>query len=316
MPGKLLLLILHLLINSTPDNLHKGFTCHADKEVSGTILNSQNEPVSYAHLYLEGTETGTVAGFDGEFSIPADWPDDGAVLISAIGYGNKSLSVAELRARSEQNRSVILSTTDYGLGELTVSAARLKSGTVRNYGILQRLGFGGAVGGFGPPESRVAYSRAQRVDIDRDPPYWLTSVTIWVDIDGSKATFNPKNRNYDDNDFTKEVLIRISLVDLAEDSSPGENSYLPEPIYILLDGSGSRQEIDMSDYILNMSESQFYIVAEFIVNNPDFYYGYLPMFTAGDRGDGSYYRRSPFRPWTEAPLLDRFQLKYKAEYLY
>ena len=312
-----LILIVNIILCSDFGTHQQNHTVNKKNDLNSVILNSHSEPVPYAHLYLADSETGTVSGFNGEFSIPDNWPDSGTVVISAIGYRNKSLSVAELRTRLAQNVPVILSSKNYGLGELTVSASRLKSGTVRNYGFLQRvLRYGGSVGGFAPPENRVAYSRAQRIDIDRDPPYWLNSVTIWVDVDKSTAFRNPENRETDESEFSKEALIRISLVDLAEDGSPGANSYLPEPIYLLLDGSGSRQEIDLSDYTLKMSVSQFYIVAEFILDDPDFYNGYIPMFTAGEKGDGSYYRRSPFRPWIEDRLLDDLQMMYKAEYLY
>lgn len=287
------------------------------EEYTGVILNVQNEPVSYAHFYLKSSETGTVADFDGKFTIPNSWPDSDTVVISAIGYSNKSLSVDEQRIRSARNTPVILSSKDYGLEEFTVSTSKLKKETVRNYGFLQRvLGYGGSVGGFGAPESRVAYSRAQRIDIDRKPPYWISTITIWVDIGKSKAYRNAEEREHNDSDFTKEALIRINLVDLAEDGSPGDNSYLPEPIYRLLDGSGRRQEIDLNSFNMKMNESKFYIVAEFIVDDPDFYYGYMPMFSAGKPGDGSYYRRSPFRPWSEDPLLDDLQMMYKAEYFY
>ncbi|MEX2347967.1 MAG: hypothetical protein WD511_02005, partial [Balneolaceae bacterium] len=98
--------------------------------------------------------------------------------------------------------------------------------------------------------------------------------------------------------------------------SPGENSYLSEPIYLLIDNSERRQKIDFSSYSLMMNEPQFYIVAEFIVDDLDSFNGYFPMFSAGKRGDGSYYRSSPFRPWSEDKVFDEFQIMYKAEYLF
>lgn len=310
-------LILTILFYSVSGEQEQVHTDNKNYELTGLILNNQNEPVSYAHLYLESSETGTVANLDGEFSIPESWPDDGTVIISAIGYSSKTLSVDELRTRSDRNTPIVLSLKDYGLEELTVFASNLKSRTVRNYGFLQRvLGYGGSVGGFAPPENRVAYSRAQRIDIDKKPPYWLSNITLWVGISKSKAYRNPEDREPDENDFSKEALVRINLVDVAEDGSPGENSYLSKPVYLMLDGNERRQKIDFSSYSLKMNETEFYIVAEFIVDDLDSFNGYIPTFSAGKKGDGSYYRRSPFRPWTDDNLLNDFQLMYKAEFLY
>lgn len=311
---KALFLMLTIFFYSDSDERERHFE---NNDLTGVVLNNQNEPVSYAHLYLESSETGVVANLDGKFTIPDSWPDDGSVVISAIGYSNKTLSVDELRTRSNSNTPIVLSLKDYGLEEVTVFASNLKSRSVKNYGFLQRvLGYGGAVGGFATPENRVAYSRAQRIDIDRRPPYWLTSITLGVGITYMKAFRNPKNREYDERDFSKEALIRINLVDVAEDGSPGENSYLPEPIYLLLEGSKRRQKFDFSSYNLKMNKTELYIVADFIVDDPDFFNGYIPTFSAGKKGDGSYHRHSPFKPWTEDSLLDGFQIMYKAEFLY
>ncbi|MEX0663007.1 MAG: carboxypeptidase-like regulatory domain-containing protein [Balneolaceae bacterium] len=309
-------MILPIMFYSVSGEQERIHTDVKNNDLKGLILNNQDEPVSYAHLYLESSETGTITDFDGEFPIPDSWSDDGTVVISAIGYSSKTLSVDELRTRSNRNTPIILSPKDYGLEELTVSASSLKSGSVKNYGFLQRvLGYGGAVGGFSPPENRVAYSRAQRIDIDRKPPYWLNSITLWIGVN-KWANQNSENLEQDESDSSKEALIRINLVDVAEDGSPGENSYLSEPIYLLIDDSERRQKIDLSSYNLMMNESQFYIVAEFIVDDLDSFNGYFPTFSAGKRGDGSYYRGSPFKPWSEDSLLDEFQIMYKAEYLY
>lgn len=307
---KSLLLILSIMFSSAygeKEWINKGTK---NNEFTGLIINNQNEPVSYAHLYLENSESGTVANLDGEFSIPESWPDDGTVVISAIGYSSMTLSVDELRTQSESNTPIVLTLKDYGLEEVTVSASNLKSRSVKNYGFLQRvLGYGGSVGGFATPENRVAYSRAQRIDIPRKPPYWLDSVTLWVGI--NKWPEHNKNDS-----SSEEALIRINLIDVAVDGSPGENSYLSQPIYLLLEGSERRHKIDFSSYSLKMNETEFYIVAEFIVDDLDSFNGYVPTFSAGKKSDGSYHRHSPFKPWTEDGLLDGFQLMYKAEFLY
>lgn len=95
-----------------------GFTnLHAqERTLTGTIVDADNgEPLIGANVFVEGTQTGTITDFDGNFSLLAD----GAVtlVITYIGYDQKRVEVA-----ANVNNVDINLSQGVGLDEVVVTA--------------------------------------------------------------------------------------------------------------------------------------------------------------------------------------------------
>lgn len=71
---------------------------HAQEYVSGVILEGsepdKNVPLSGANIYWEGTETGTITNFNGEFELPYK-KEYRKLIVSYVGYKTDTLSVTE-----------------------------------------------------------------------------------------------------------------------------------------------------------------------------------------------------------------------------
>ncbi|MEL6720544.1 MAG: carboxypeptidase-like regulatory domain-containing protein, partial [Bacteroidota bacterium] len=64
---------------------------------SGTVTDSNNEPLIGATVLVKGTVVGTVTDFNGNFSIKV--PDsEGTLLISYTGYSSKEVEVSSSNA--------------------------------------------------------------------------------------------------------------------------------------------------------------------------------------------------------------------------
>ena len=64
----------------------------AQKQISGLVLDSQNEPVIGASVQVKGTSIGTITDYDGEFLL--DVPADATTLIvSFIGMKTQEVAI-------------------------------------------------------------------------------------------------------------------------------------------------------------------------------------------------------------------------------
>ncbi|MDD4515065.1 TonB-dependent receptor [Massilibacteroides sp.] len=61
------------------------------KKVSGTVTDSNGEPVIGANVIIKGTTTGTITDFDGNFSLQV--PDNAILHVSYIGFLSKEIPV-------------------------------------------------------------------------------------------------------------------------------------------------------------------------------------------------------------------------------
>lgn len=63
-----------------------------NKQVSGTVVDTDGLPVIGATIMVDGTTTGTSSGVDGSFTLPA--PANGTLVVSYIGYQTQTIPVA------------------------------------------------------------------------------------------------------------------------------------------------------------------------------------------------------------------------------
>lgn len=89
------------------------------QQVSGKVVNTDNQPIPYATIYLKNTSYGTVATLNGEFSISS--PIGSQVLvISSVGYSDLEKKV-EVQLTNEY-LTVKLNINAASLGEVVVSS--------------------------------------------------------------------------------------------------------------------------------------------------------------------------------------------------
>lgn len=62
------------------------------KKVSGTIYDSNNEPIIGANVIIEGTKYGSITDINGKFSFEA--PEGGVLQVSYIGYKEQQISIS------------------------------------------------------------------------------------------------------------------------------------------------------------------------------------------------------------------------------
>ncbi len=103
--------------------------------ISGKIVNaSNNNPVEFANVGIEGTFMGTASDIDGMFKLTlSDIYSNFDVVISAVGYQSKKLKVSELSGSSMQ--TINLTPVRYGISQVDIKAQSMVL-----YGIIKSAG--------------------------------------------------------------------------------------------------------------------------------------------------------------------------------
>ena len=100
----------------------------AQNNVRGTVVDENGEPVVGATVRVAGTQTGTITGIDGDFSIAA--PAQGVLSVSYVGFTTQEVKVA-----GRQQLRVVLKE----------DAATLKDVVVVGYGTMKKSDISGSV---------------------------------------------------------------------------------------------------------------------------------------------------------------------------
>ncbi|MBP3212113.1 MAG: TonB-dependent receptor [Prevotella sp.] len=100
----------------------------AQNNVRGTVVDENGEPVVGATVRVAGTQTGTITGIDGNFSITA--PPQGVLSVSYVGFTTQEVKVA-----GRQQLRVVLKE----------DAATLKDVVVVGYGTMKKSDISGSV---------------------------------------------------------------------------------------------------------------------------------------------------------------------------
>jgi len=93
------------------------------KEYKGKVTDANSKkPLVFATLTLEGSNISTISNTEGEFAlkVPAD-VDQGTVLVSFLGYGSKSIPLAEMK---EDGNKVSLSVSITKLSEVNIEVPK------------------------------------------------------------------------------------------------------------------------------------------------------------------------------------------------
>ncbi|MDE5691571.1 MAG: carboxypeptidase-like regulatory domain-containing protein [Alistipes sp.] len=63
-----------------------------NRQISGTVTNSEGQPIVGATVLVDGTSVGTTTGSNGKYTVAA--PADGTLTVSFIGYQAQQVAVA------------------------------------------------------------------------------------------------------------------------------------------------------------------------------------------------------------------------------
>lgn len=63
-----------------------------NKQLSGTVMSPDGNPIAGATVFIEGSSTGTTTNAEGKFSLSA--PADGMLTVSFIGYASQTVAIA------------------------------------------------------------------------------------------------------------------------------------------------------------------------------------------------------------------------------
>jgi len=92
----------------------------AQTTVTGSVSDENNNPIPGANV-VAGSTTGTVADFDGNFSLSVDQMPPFSITVSSVGFDSVTLNVTA----SNLNFNVQLTESQNLLDEIVVSASRI-----------------------------------------------------------------------------------------------------------------------------------------------------------------------------------------------
>ena len=96
------------------------FTMWAQTQVSGTVTDSDGQPLPGANIVLDGT-TGAVSDFDGNFSLSTDQQPPFSLTVSSVGFESATVEVTSATG----TLTIQLSEGSTQLDEIVVSASRM-----------------------------------------------------------------------------------------------------------------------------------------------------------------------------------------------
>ena len=141
--------------------------------VKGTVQDQNGEPVIGATVKVDGTQTGTVTNFDGEFTLSCR---NGATLnVSYIGY-----KAQQIKAESGKNLLVILEDEATALSEVVVTAMGIKKDAKKLGYSVSTVGADELTKVGAPTFASAMYGKAAGVRIQTAPGGGTSSVSINV----------------------------------------------------------------------------------------------------------------------------------------
>ena len=97
-------------------------------KLTGKILNNKNEPIANATIKVDGTNTGTISGVDGSFTLTLAVGKKYTLVISSVNYETKTIEEVEVTTNQANELQVLLNestkNTLEGVVVKTTSSAR------------------------------------------------------------------------------------------------------------------------------------------------------------------------------------------------
>ncbi|QGY42455.1 TonB-dependent receptor [Maribellus comscasis] len=113
------------------------FHLSAQIEISGTIFSENNEPVTGANIFIQGSYNGTTSDSLGYFSFGTDLTGDQTLIASFIGY--KTQAVQLHISKNIQNLKIILQDDVSELNEVVINAGTFEASDKKKSVLLKPL---------------------------------------------------------------------------------------------------------------------------------------------------------------------------------
>lgn len=108
----------------------------AQNTITGTVTDSNNQPILGANIKISGDKAGAITDGDGKFTIKSTKALPFTIEFSAIGFGSKKVNVTE----KNQNINVALSGEETKLNEVVISASRAPERIMESPVTIERMG--------------------------------------------------------------------------------------------------------------------------------------------------------------------------------
>ncbi len=108
----------------------------AQNTITGSITNSNNQPIPGANIQVVGDKAGTVTDGDGKFTLKTSKNAPFTIEVTSLGYESKKVSVNS----NNQNVSVKLTSEETQLSEVVVSASRTPERILESPVTIERMG--------------------------------------------------------------------------------------------------------------------------------------------------------------------------------
>ncbi len=107
----------------------------AQNTISGTVTDSNNQPVPGANIRIVDDAGGTVSDADGNFSLPTTKTPPFTIEVSSVGYGTETVEVT-----SFERLSILLMEEETRLNEIVISASRTPERIIESPVTIERMG--------------------------------------------------------------------------------------------------------------------------------------------------------------------------------
>lgn len=108
----------------------------AQNAVTGTVTDSNNQPVFGANIKIVGSSAGTVTDTEGKFRLATAEKPPYVIEVSIVGYGSQKINITE----NNQNVTVALVEQETVLDEIVVSASRTPERVIESPVTIERMG--------------------------------------------------------------------------------------------------------------------------------------------------------------------------------
>ena len=108
----------------------------AQNTISGSVTDSNNQPIPGANVKIVGNSASTVTNFDGKFNLNSPKIAPLTLEVTIVGYESKRVSVSS----NSQNVTVKLSNEETKLNEIVISASRTPEKVLQSPVTIERMG--------------------------------------------------------------------------------------------------------------------------------------------------------------------------------
>jgi outer membrane receptor protein involved in Fe transport len=108
----------------------------AQSTITGSVTESNNQPIAGANIKVVGTKSGTVSDADGKFILTSAVKPPFTIEVSSIGHQTKKVSITS----NSQNVIIKLSDSQTTLDEVVISASRTPERVLESPVTIERMG--------------------------------------------------------------------------------------------------------------------------------------------------------------------------------